>query len=106
MRLMDLLARQTADFLQRFASEEALRQAKESAEAANVAKDNFLATLSHELRTPLTPVLATLSSWEARRSFPRELAEDLEVVRRNVDLQARLIDDLSTSPASPRANSS
>lgn len=71
-----------------------LARAKEEAEAANIAKDNFLATLSHELRTPLTPVLATLSSWEAHRSFPRELVEDLEVVRRNVDLEARLIDDL------------
>lgn len=71
-----------------------LARAKEEAEAANIAKDNFLATLSHELRTPLTPVLATLSSWETRRSFPRELAEDLEMVRRNVDLEARLIDDL------------
>ncbi|HEY1686622.1 MAG TPA: ATP-binding protein [Tepidisphaeraceae bacterium] len=71
-----------------------LAHAKEEAEAANIAKDNFLATLSHELRTPLTPVLATLSSWEARRSFPAELSEDLEMVRRNVDLEARLIDDL------------
>lgn len=71
-----------------------LARAKEEAEAANIAKDNFLATLSHELRTPLTPVLAALSSWEVRRSFPRELVDDLEVVRRNVDLEARLIDDL------------
>jgi len=71
-----------------------LAEAKEEAEAANIAKDNFLATLSHELRTPLTPVLATLSSWESRQIFPKELADDLEVVRRNVDLEARLIDDL------------
>jgi len=71
-----------------------LAKAKEEAEAANIAKDNFLATLSHELRTPLTPVLATLSSWESRQIFPKELADDLEVVRRNVDLEARLIDDL------------
>jgi PAS domain S-box-containing protein len=71
-----------------------LARAKEEAETASIAKDNFLATLSHELRTPLTPVLATLSSWEARRSFPQELADDLAMVRRNVDLEARLIDDL------------
>ena len=32
------------------------------AEAANQAKDRFLATLSHELRTPLTPVLATVTA--------------------------------------------
>ena len=74
--------------------EDALARAYETAEAANIAKDNFLATLSHGLRTPLTPVLATLSSWEALRNFPEELREDLLLVRRNVDLEARLIDDL------------
>jgi len=38
-------------------SAEALKQAKSDAEAANAAKDHFLATVSHELRTPLTPML-------------------------------------------------
>ena len=41
------------------------REARAEAEAANEAKDRFLATLSHELRTPLTPVLAVVSSLEA-----------------------------------------
>ncbi|MBV8075656.1 MAG: PAS domain S-box protein, partial [Planctomycetaceae bacterium] len=40
----------------------ALREAKEVAEAANRAKDQFLAILSHELRTPLTPVLLAVSA--------------------------------------------
>jgi PAS domain S-box-containing protein len=82
------------DITERKAYDENLRRAKEAAESANIAKDNFLATLSHELRTPLTPVVATLSSWESLRSFPPELAEELATVRRNVDLEARLIDDL------------
>lgn len=75
-------------------AEVALRDAKEAAEAANIAKDNFLATLSHELRTPLTPVLATLGAWEHAADFPAALREDVEMIRRNVDLEARLIDDL------------
>jgi PAS domain S-box-containing protein len=68
--------------------------ARAAAEAANAAKDRFLATLSHELRTPLTPVLAVISSLEASDRCPPELHRELEMVRRNVELEARLIDDL------------
>lgn len=82
------------DITEQLIAAENLRRAKEEAEAANIAKDNFIATLSHELRTPLTPVLALLGSWEMLRAFPPELREDLEMIRRNVDLEARLIDDL------------
>jgi CheY-like chemotaxis protein len=49
---------------------------------------------SHELRTPLTPVMATLGAWAESPQFPAPLRDDLEMVRRNVDLEARLIDDL------------
>jgi PAS domain S-box-containing protein len=68
--------------------------ARAAAEAANAAKDRFLATLSHELRTPLTPVLAVISALEANGRCPAELHRELDMVRRNVELEARLIDDL------------
>lgn len=68
--------------------------ARAAAEAANTAKDRFLATLSHELRTPLTPVLAVISALEASGRCPAELHRELDMVRRNVELEARLIDDL------------
>ena len=71
-----------------------LRSAKEAAEEAGRAKDRFLATLSHELRTPLTPVLAYSSILERDASLDRETRRRAEVVRRNAELEARLIDDL------------
>ena len=76
------------------ASEEQLRSALEVAEAANKAKDNFLAILSHELRTPLTPVLAAVATLENDPRMPPHTLEELEMIRRNIEVEARLIDDL------------
>jgi signal transduction histidine kinase len=61
---------------------------------ANAAKDQFLALLSHELRNPLSPVIAMVGELEAELPDSRPVREALEVVRRNVELEARLIDDL------------
>jgi signal transduction histidine kinase/CheY-like chemotaxis protein len=61
---------------------------------ANAAKDQFLALLSHELRSPLSPVIAMVGELEAELPDSRPVKEALEVVRRNVELEARLIDDL------------
>jgi signal transduction histidine kinase/CheY-like chemotaxis protein len=61
---------------------------------ANAAKDQFLALLSHELRNPLTPVIAMVEELEAGISDPGSNRQALEVIRRNVELEARLIDDL------------
>jgi two-component system CheB/CheR fusion protein len=71
-----------------------LLAAKEEAESANQAKDQFLAVLSHELRTPLTPVLAITQVLENSDELSDELRPIIEMVRRNVELEARLIDDL------------
>jgi PAS domain S-box-containing protein len=73
---------------------DALRIAKEQAETANRAKDHFLAVLSHELRTPLTPIVAAVRLLEMRHGLPPETQPTLELIRRNVELEARLIDDL------------
>lgn len=73
---------------------EAEQQAREASEKANAAKDHFLATLSHELRTPLTPVLALISELAADDSLPTKVTEALATMKRNVELEARLIDDL------------
>ena len=61
---------------------------------ANAAKDQFLALLSHELRNPLSPVIAMVGELEASIPDSPPVREALEVIRRNVELEARLIDDL------------
>jgi signal transduction histidine kinase/CheY-like chemotaxis protein len=61
---------------------------------ANAAKDQFLALLSHELRNPLSPVIAMVGELEARSSNDPNVRQPLAVIRRNVELEARLIDDL------------
>jgi signal transduction histidine kinase/CheY-like chemotaxis protein len=61
---------------------------------SNLAKDQFLAMLSHELRTPLTPVIASALELEGEQALPENIHESLHMIRRNVELEARLIDDL------------
>jgi signal transduction histidine kinase len=66
----------------------------QEARHANAAKDRFLAMLSHELRTPLTPVVMMLSALERNPAVPPAVKNDLAMMRRNIDLETRLIDDL------------
>jgi len=62
--------------------------------SANAAKDQFLALLSHELRNPLSPVIAMVAALETHLADSGEVRQALDVIRRNVELEARLIDDL------------
>jgi PAS domain S-box-containing protein len=71
-----------------------LGEANEAAEAANRAKDRFLAALGHELRTPLTPVLLGVSYLIDCGDAPPDLLPTFEMIRRNVEQEARLIDEL------------
>ena len=57
-------------------------------------KDDFLATLSHELRTPINPVLLIASDRASDDSLPQEIRAEFETIQKNVEIQARLVDDL------------
>ncbi|HWL50912.1 MAG TPA: PAS domain S-box protein [Chthoniobacteraceae bacterium] len=71
-----------------------ITETKVEAEAANAAKDQFLAVLSHELRTPLTPVLLAVDDLSRDKTLAPHLRNVMEMTRRNIELEARLIDDL------------
>jgi signal transduction histidine kinase len=82
------------DITERKKGEQHLQAAKDLAETATQAKDRFLAMLSHELRTPLTPALAAASMLQSDPQLTEGVREDVEMIRRNIELEVRLIDDL------------
>jgi signal transduction histidine kinase len=83
-----------AGMAERRRAEAALEQQKVAVEAANRTKDNFLAMLSHELRTPLTPVIAALDGLQSSDLHGDESRSAIALIRRNVELESQLIDDL------------
>jgi len=83
-----------AAMAERRRAEAVIEEQKAVVEAANQAKDNFLAMLSHELRTPLTPVIAALEALKTGPVDASESKEALAMIRRNIDLESHLIDDL------------
>jgi len=82
------------DITERKRADEALRQSHAKVVATSRVKDDFIAALSHELRTPLTPVLMAATELEMDPALPADVREQLSMMRRNIELEVQLIDDL------------
>lgn len=79
---------------QRNKYEDEIIKAKKQAEAATLAKDDFLSVVSHELRTPLNSILGWARILDPERSTPEILKKGLETIRRNAQMQTQLIEDI------------
>jgi signal transduction histidine kinase len=77
-----------------FESEQLARAEAREQQEASRNKDYFLGVLSHEMRTPLQPVLAACSVLLRDGRLPADMIEEVRTIQRNVQLEARLIDDL------------
>src|SRR5919109_3789398 len=84
----------SAGMAERRRIEEELQQQKAVVETANRTKDHFLAMLSHELRTPLTPIVSAVESLEMQPIQTEDTRASLAMIRRNIELETQLIDDL------------
>jgi len=69
-------------------------EARQAAETANRAKDEFLALVSHELRTPLATILAWADALRSKETREADRTRAFEAIQRSVRAQAKLIDDL------------
>jgi PAS domain S-box-containing protein len=93
-KLIEALVAQAALALKRIRADEATQEAKEKLEEADRRKNQFLAVLSHELRNPLAPIKNGLYLLERAAPGGDQARRAQEIIARQVDQLARLVDDL------------
>jgi two-component system, chemotaxis family, CheB/CheR fusion protein len=94
LQMVESLGSQIGLFIERLRIEHELQTQRENAEAANAARDRFLAMLSHELRAPLMPVLTWAGATAKQSNLSPGIQKGLKMVCRNAELEVRLIEDL------------
>ena len=94
LRLLDILARQAADLIERRRAETALAQSEARLREDDRRKDEFLAMLAHELRNPLAPIVNAIHLLDQRKSDDRLQQHARDIIRRQAVRLTRLVDDL------------
>ncbi|GAA4344263.1 hypothetical protein GCM10023144_47850 [Pigmentiphaga soli] len=87
LRIFDVLARETADLIERANTQAALREADRR-------KDEFLAVLGHELRNPLAPLSMGVELLQRGGHSPERVDAIQSMIRRQLVHLTRLVDDL------------
>jgi PAS domain S-box-containing protein len=94
LQMVEALGSQIGLFIARGRIVQELEREKEHAGAASTAKDRFLGLLSDKLRAPLTPVLTWAGRIAEQSDLRPDVQQGLKMVRGNVELEMRLIEDM------------
>ena len=104
LQMVEAFGSQIGLFIERGRIVQELQHDKENAGEANTARDRFLGMLSDKLRAPLTPVLTWAGRIAEQSDLRPDVQQGLKMVRGNVELEMRLIEDCSILAGSRAEN--